>query len=379
MNERWAVISSDYINAWSLIDSLRRLEWPTRIVCLKPRDGRPALTAFHAAGVDIWEEDIETPADFLSLLSDRIPRDDAKALLFTEERFLEITQSQWEHPWLKTARRFPPPGCLIDTILDRFAFYDFITRNGLGATPRTIAGASDPIAEFQAPFILRFRRSWSGTKKTPRVQLIRGCAQLEEALTRHQSTGFRPNDWCFQECLSLAPRNNVSVCGWHDADDPKYVATQKVLQHPPHNGNGDVCKVIPLPPELRESTRRLLDALRFVGPFELEFVRDLASGQLKIIELNPRFWMQHALAGAATGDAVVRRYLGVDSAGVSPGVAPSYWLNSIYVPNRLLRLDLRPLPYLALRRHLTVPPWHVALRFALRQAPSLVKRAMRGE
>lgn len=101
--------------------------------------------------------------------------------------------------------------------------------------------------------------------------------------------------------MGLAPDDNVSVCGWHDAPAQRYVATHRVLQFPERESSGDVCELLPLVPELARTARSLLDALHYIGPFELEFVRDARTGRYCPIESNPRFWIQRLLAGGNWG------------------------------------------------------------------------------
>ena len=87
----------------------------------------------------------------------------------------------------------------------------------------------------------------------------------------------------------------------------------------------------------------------------------MATGGLKIIELNPRLWMQHALVGRVTGNALVRRYLGLEDEPDAADSSCRYWLNSIYTLSRLLRLDLRSMARVVGRPHEVAPPWGAAL------------------
>jgi predicted ATP-grasp superfamily ATP-dependent carboligase len=55
-------------------------------------------------------------------------------------------------------------------------------------------------------------------------------------------------------------------------------------------------------PEVEEIGHRVLAALRFDGIVELEFKRDPRDGQLKLLDINPRIWGWHTLAGRAGVD-----------------------------------------------------------------------------
>ena len=62
-------------------------------------------------------------------------------------------------------------------------------------------------------------------RKTPRVVLVIDRSEFNACVESGLALGFGPDDWCYQEPLSLDPQDNVSVCGWHDSMDPRYVAT----------------------------------------------------------------------------------------------------------------------------------------------------------
>ena len=55
-------------------------------------------------------------------------------------------------------------------------------------------------------------------------------------------------------------------------------------------------------PDVEETGRRVLAALRFDGIVELEFKRDPRDGRLKLLDINPRIWGWHTLARRAGVD-----------------------------------------------------------------------------
>ena len=294
-------------------------------------------------------------------------------IFFADERFHEAFRDEIRSPRLANARFLLGAADHVETILDRCAFYEFIERHGLGEVPRTIPGSADPWAAFPEKFFFRFKRSWDGLRKLPRVQLISSRNRFETTVAELKREGYCKEQWCYQEVLSISPRHNVSICGWHDRNCRRHVATRKVLQHPAKNGNGDVCEVIDPPPGLLETTASLLEAFDYCGPFELEFVLDTRTDSYKIIELNPRFWMQHGLVGAWTGEELVRRYLGSAQSPCRPSHPPRYWINTIYAISRLLRGDVRVLCYLAAGAT-CVPLWSTAVRWLPRFGPQLLRR-----
>ncbi len=63
---------------------------------------------------------------------------------------------------------------------------------------------------------------------------------------------------------------------------------QKIRQHPQDFGDGIVHKTIPLIPEIRELSLKLLRSLSFVGFSAVEFKHDIRDNQYKLIEINVR-------------------------------------------------------------------------------------------
>ncbi len=376
MNRRdWAVISSDYLNSWGIVDAIRATGWQGRLVCLDRGEDPFTLMNLYRRGVEVWR--VPLAANLLVELGAKIPKDDRKFLFFTEEWSLEQAAAGSANPWCGNATWYPSSHCTLDRFLDRGLFYEFIGCRGLGEVPFTVPGERDPFGVFGTLFFFRFRRTWLQGRRTPRIRLIGTRAEFQRAVENSERLGFSQADWCYQEALSLDPQDNISVCGWHDSNDPLYVATHKVLQFPTAQGNGDVCEVLPLPEELGGVTRRLLDELEFSGPFELEFILDRATGKYCVIELNPRFWMQHPLAGSNLGHALVRRYLGLPKREIGSGSETSYWVNSVVAVYRALRGDLRAWQYLRDPAAICVPPLSVTMRWLPRFAINLAARRFR--
>jgi predicted ATP-grasp superfamily ATP-dependent carboligase len=83
-----------------------------------------------------------------------------------------------------------------------------------------------------------------------------------------------------------------------------YYTARKLLQLPPLAGTGIAvrCEAVP---QIVAPSIALLDHLGYLGPAEIEYKLDRRSGQYKLIEINTRFWDQHAL-GAACGVDLAR-------------------------------------------------------------------------
>jgi D-aspartate ligase len=88
--------------------------------------------------------------------------------------------------------------------------------------------------------------------------------------------------------------------------DSKFVAgftAQKLLQIPVGFGTGCIVQSVDRP-ELLAQAGKLLEQLGFSGIAEVEFKRDPASQEYKLIEINPRPWDQHRLGHACGVDLI---------------------------------------------------------------------------
>lgn len=78
----------------------------------------------------------------------------------------------------------------------------------------------------------------------------------------------------------------------------RFFTARKLLQYPPQSGTGVAVQALPVP-DIVEPSHRLLARLGYRGISELEYKFDPRSKEYVLIEMNPRFWDQHALGVAA--------------------------------------------------------------------------------
>lgn len=76
------------------------------------------------------------------------------------------------------------------------------------------------------------------------------------------------------------------------------VSQDRVVTYPIHGGTGAVNRTTD-DPELLDIGRRLLDAIGWHGPTQVEVMRDARDGQYKLLEINPKFWGTLACSMAA--------------------------------------------------------------------------------
>lgn len=326
-----AVVSSAHVNAVGVALSLRELGWTGRIACLRINATGRALAQRWPALCECWTLQLERLAEFPEQLFERVAPESVAAVFFCDERFLPLFAQQ------QVAERFPN-ACYhlgtrsqLDIVLDRLKFYEYVEANGLGDTPRTVEATQDPWEAFGGPFRTRVWKSWRGVKKLLRGRTIQNQRDLESWEHDCAAEGMFREEWGYQELLSTDPRDLLCVCGWHGQGTALYLTTRWIRQS---GENGWLIEAIRAPRGLEDTAYAILAALNYSGPFAMEFVRDLRTQSYKVIELNPRFWMQHRLVG----NDLVRRYLGFPSSICNRRRPARYWLNTDTALRLLLTL-----------------------------------------
>jgi hypothetical protein len=318
-----ALTHSSWINAWSLRGACAALGVDLRV----PRGPRelplPQIEADQKPDWQLFTEE----ASLREALAGRLPG------RYWPERFpLELLDDKWAFAaWLSEHPEGP---------------------RGLPQWPLDAAPGS-----WTFPVLLKARHSWWGARKLPRGWVCRDAAALHAAKDRLDREGWPREAFFLQRWVGDAPMRLLAVCGFFDATDERrnlHCVTERVADY--GQGPSSSAMLVTLQGEQRlvEQAQGVLRRLRYCGPYELEFV--VARDGEWLLELNPRFWMQHGLFAAA-GNGLVRRYLQLD-AGPESGspLPPMLWVDGIWLLRRLLRLDLEALAAL----------WHWRVRRAHR-------------
>jgi len=316
------VTHSAWINAWTLRRACAALGVDLRVVVGRRQMPLPRLPEGRAAE---W-------------------------LFFTEERSLAQALAAPVPAARHWPRTFPP--ALLD---DKWAFAEW-----LAADPAGTRGLPQwPLAGSAAarwPLLLKARHSWRGERKLPRGWVCRSAAELEAALARLPAA---ERGWYFlQQWFGDAPMRLLSVAGFFDAEDEDRClacVTERLADYGAGPSSSALLVTIDDDLGLVERAAQMLRRLRYRGPYELEFV--VAAGEVHVLELNPRFWMQHGLFLAA-GNGLVKRYLGVETAAdracrLLP--AGLQWVDGFWLFRRLLRGDFVSLRRVMERRTVMCP------------------------
>jgi hypothetical protein len=353
-----AEVASSWINAWTLHRACAALG-----VDLRSRDPRPELPLPTAVADGGQSADWLFHTDEASLRQalSRWPISETGADAVVDVADVAEVAAATAEP--TASPRFWPrrfPAGLLD---DKQAFADWLAADpdgpqGLPQWPLPAAGMPDlRDGDPRFPLLLKARHSWVDGVKLPRGWVCRDAAELDRRHAELPALGLR-GEWFFlQTWLGDQTMRLLSVGGFFDARRPARnlaCVTDRVADY----GDGPSSSAMLVTVEDRFGlialSERVLARLDYCGPYEMEFIVT-GDGRVHLLELNPRFWMQHGLFLAA-GNTLVRRYLGLDLAGANPAAdAPPgqlLWVDGTWLLRRLLDKD----------RHAIGLLWHWAAR-----------------
>jgi len=311
------IIPSSHVNAVGLAQSLRALHFSGPIICIQHKPNQEAIASRFPELCQVRLITEPESARLADLLVDWYPNE-RMTVLFTDERYLMMFQGDARFNLCRG------PGEHLDTVIHKKRFYDHVETLQLASVPLSIEQSEDPWDTFGGAFRSRVWHSWSAGIRQPRGELITSRKAQAAWISTAQMAGIKSDGWGYQEQLSSDPAHNISVSGWHEDDIHHSIVTRRVSVA---NGLGWLVERIPDPADLHAQTHAILASFDYVGPFEMEFVKAIDSDHYKVIELNPRFWMQHRLFQVLTKHSLVRRCLRLPAVNTIHA-GPQYWLNT---------------------------------------------------
>lgn len=144
---------------------------------------------------------------------------------------------------------------------------------------------------------------------------------LEEMRQMIGDVGSHPEQWVIQELIPGEDRSHGScaVCLGPQGEVLGVFTSRKLRQYPPGYGIATICEST-WESVLAEQTIRFLQGVGFRGVAEVEFKQDTQDGKWKLIEVNPRLWIQHPLAARCGVNLAYVLYLA--SLGLTPQPLP---------------------------------------------------------
>lgn len=321
------IVIGDYVNAISVFESFSRVGVPHSDFVFILTSGRNLVgTVFPTLTVVDGGTDLE--AQFQNTLENFTEEDEVIHVLPTNEGLHKHFYSlkdfyQGKYPNFKW--KFGPLDP--DTIMDKEQFLEFCRP----LIPNFVVNYYRYDSEdIKFPIFVKPK----GLKVELKSKYIIRNRQDLTALAEKWGEKFFAENFMLMDLLSTDPRHNISVSGYYDSQDYKIQCTTKIVQHPRTGGSGDVVKVLSeFDQKIVAASLKICEALKWEGPFEIEFIRD-SNGNLKINEMNPRFWMQHGLFNWNSNDFTAKRMLGLEVDNCESAVngkRKAYWINPLYV------------------------------------------------
>lgn len=332
------IIASDYVNGISIYQSLKALKVKGNIIVLNTSGRNMAGKIFPELEI---KDDVNTNDQLLDYLYS-FEKSTIKYLFLTHEKFHGVLwgkrEELKEHNVIYHIGNKNP-----ELILDKTEFLQNLKQNT--QVPVPVSFDVNHIDQIIFPVFLKPKSSFVGDQRNPlKKMVVKEKSGLFKYLHHVKKLGISTDEIEIQELLSTETKDNVSVSGWYENGFYRFYQTQKILQHPPKRGNGDVVKLMELNPVLEKQTLEVMQLLDYHGPFEAEFVKEAKGNKYKLIEINPRFWMQHGLIEQVSGHLLVARYCGLSA--MEPNDEYDYWMYTAIVPIQIAKLRLRYFSYI---------------------------------
>lgn len=244
---------------------------------------------------------------------------------------------------------------ILESIVDKYLQYELARSAGIPApatllfeTPADVSrlGREIPFPVFvKAREVTSWREAIGGNVKG---FLARTPAELEARLGALCDKGVIG---VVQELIPGPDSNHYKACCYVSKDGKvvRAFALRKLRQQPPGFGFGSLVESV-YEPEVLSLGERFMESIGYRGVGSAEFKRDERDGVFKLIELNPRYWQQNALAERCNVNFPLAQYQ--DLTGEVSNRASAYdqhvkWVNvtadldSFRVYRRRGELDLR--------------------------------------
>jgi predicted ATP-grasp superfamily ATP-dependent carboligase len=286
-------------------------------------------------------EDAERCRDFLMRFAERLQ---ARPLLFPTRDHDLLFLARF-HEELQSRYRLVAAGpAMLEAILNKAALYEVAREIGI-AFPETVwirsqADVTTVKERLDFPVIVKplYAAQW---RKAPVWDLVgrRKAVVIGDygELVRFHTLLAPVDPLMHAQEFVPGPDSELVIFGSYvnpERGMAHYFTGRKLLQYPPASGTGVAVQACVVD-EIAASSRRLLARLGYCGASEIEYKRDARTGRYVLIEMNPRFWDQHALGAAVGVDLVRAAFLDVTGGGAAPhrqdarrvtGVAEEGWM-----------------------------------------------------
>jgi hypothetical protein len=258
---------------------------------------------------------------------------DGDLLFFTEEASLEKFLGQPQYRFL--------PRYLDTRVFDKFEFSEWLISNNENPVPyqQTLSTSQNSF-----PIVIKARRSWKDGRKLPRGKVLKDLLDYQTFKCDLAAQGLDEVLFFFQGWIPNGLTNCYSVSGFFDTESSSrqiLQVTQKIaeIRRGSSFGSTTAIKLVRDPARLIPRTESILNLLNYTGPFELEFVKDERQ-RFFVLEINPRFWLQHGIFREKFHNLPLRFYLDYSFSLCQKHIvlnqAGLVWINLSHLPLHLL-------------------------------------------
>lgn len=291
--------------------------------------------------------------------------------------------------------RFYPKHITKDILDDKLLFAEYLVR----AEEKPIPYWSNINSIKDYPIYLKSRHSWMNDIKLPRGYILQSEKDFINAIKDIENKKLNREYFFLQKLLKSPIENNISVSGFFDYKNfvrNLFIVSKKVLGNSEKISTGTIIETIEDPNNLINRTEYILNKLKYTGPFELEFFYEEYDNEYYVLELNPRFWMQHGIFIDYYNNGVIKRYLDIDDESdwekSKYNYKHIYWINGIshwislikrnkdYIKkyNDIIKLKEEGEAYVSIYPNLKISLLYCAKGF-FRKVSSIIMKKLMGE
>ncbi len=315
---------------------------------------------FYSKYIDcrICPHPVEREGEFIAFLLELAKNQEQKPVLFiTSDEFLIAVSRNRRSIESRYLLSIPEPN-IIESITDKLKQYELCGKAGVAAPKTFVAHSFADVQqikdELPYPVFIKGREvnCWRKVMGVDQKGFL--VNNPGELLATFRLLFERGAVGLIQEVIPGPDSNHFKACCYvgREGDVLLAFALQKVRQQPIRFGFGCVVESIYYP-KLLELGREFLTRIEYRGVGSVEFKLDERTSELKVIELNPRYWQQNGLAEKCGMNFPLMNFL--DVTGCKPKAIVTYrdkikWIN-IYHDFESFR-DYRKLGRLSIRQWL---------------------------
>ena len=260
------------------------------------------------------------PEKLIEFLVKRLKKESKKSILFpTSDEFVKFISDHrdlLERYFLFNISSQD----VLDSIMDKKAQYE-LARRAETAIPETYYPESfEEIhaieKQLEYPLIIKARYSFGWREKLGGVFKGFKADNLSELIEQYKKICEKKIPIIVQKIIIGSNINHFKFCVYIDKSNKFLMkfTLRKIRQYPVEFGVGSCVESIKYK-ELEEVGVKFFKGIGYKGIGSAEFKLDLEDNKLKLIELNPRYWMQNEQAAVCGANFALAQYLDLSDQG----------------------------------------------------------------